>query len=157
MNKSLSKTSEPAFNSRALSLRSLISKSDDASGLLYDAKITNDIAICLYELRKQSGYTQKELAEKMNVKQSNISRWEKPGYQGYKVKMLSKLVRKLGGKLQINIEQEINYMYVKAEFNYHKTDRIHTIQPDGSRSLKESELDVTYKVQGIGVMSNASL
>lgn len=72
-------------------------------GELIDATICNGIASDLYELRRQAGITQEQLAAMLGIKQSNISRWETPGYQGYKVKILSKLVRTLGGKLTVKI------------------------------------------------------
>jgi transcriptional regulator with XRE-family HTH domain len=71
---------------------------------LADAQLCNDIAFKLYQARKSSGLTQKDLAAILGVKQSNISRWETPGYQGYKVRMLSKVFRTLGVSMQISIK-----------------------------------------------------
>lgn len=113
MVKSTSRSSVDELNKK---LKSLLTDNKLLDGLI-DARICNDIAIDLYTLRAQSGITQKELAEKLGVKQSNISRWEHPGYQGYKVKMLSKIVRTLGGKLELaifkpagNMLTHINYV-----------------------------------------------
>jgi transcriptional regulator with XRE-family HTH domain len=80
-------------------------------GELIDATVCNSVAAKLYNLRKDAGVTQGELAETLGIKQSNISRWETPGYQGYKVKMLSKIVRTLGGRLSINIMPRNTYSY----------------------------------------------
>jgi transcriptional regulator with XRE-family HTH domain len=80
-------------------------------GELVDAAICNGIASDLYKLRIQAGMTQQQLAEILGIKQSNISRWETPGYQGYKIKVLSKIVRTLSGKLSIRIKPETTYSY----------------------------------------------
>ncbi|HEX8762150.1 MAG TPA: helix-turn-helix transcriptional regulator, partial [Candidatus Saccharimonadales bacterium] len=125
----------------------------DAWGQLYDARICNDISIDLYELRKKSGLTQKELADKLQVKQSNISRWEKPGYQGYKVKMLSKLVRMLGGQLFISIQPLKNFQYLRATFEMqHEITK--TFRPDGTLLQTSSKLKT--KSEELKVIINAS-
>lgn len=143
MNKSLSKKSNKALSSRASRLRDLLSQGGDALGQLYDARICNDISIDLYRLRKTAGLTQKELAEKLQVKQSNISRWEKPGYQGYKVKMLSRLARALGGQLFISIQSPVNFQYEKLEMNHQKSTI--SFNPDGSWSQTDSKSKVSYE------------
>jgi transcriptional regulator with XRE-family HTH domain len=141
MKKSLSKTSEIVFSESANKLRDLLIKTEDAVGLLFDAKLTNNIAIDLYQLRKKRNITQKQLAEIMQVKQSNISRWEKPGYQGYKVKALSKLVRSLGGYLEVNINSEPKISYVQ-EFNYHEEmTKIHAY-PEGVFAYAHHSIDI---------------
>lgn len=78
-------------------------------GAVRDAEICNRVAFDLYQLRRISGHTQESIAELMGVKQSNISRWETPGYQGYKIKGLSKLVRLLGGRMRISITPNPTY------------------------------------------------
>jgi transcriptional regulator with XRE-family HTH domain len=50
-----------------------------------------DIAIKLYDLREDSGLTQEQLAQKMGVSQSNVARWESPGYPGYSTTTLDKI------------------------------------------------------------------
>jgi transcriptional regulator with XRE-family HTH domain len=84
-------------------LKDLFLKDPELLGEVIDASICNDVAFDLYQLRKAAGITQEQLAIKLGVKQSNISRWETPGYKGYKVKILSKIVRALGGQLKISI------------------------------------------------------
>jgi len=134
-------------------LRSLLASDSDAIGQLYDAKICNNISIDLYNLRKQSGLTQKELAEKLKVKQSNISRWEKPGYQGYKVKMLSRIARVLGGQLFISINPVVNFQYFRETFEMHQEISTTTFKPDGTWHRTDNRLKVSYE----GVNINASL
>jgi transcriptional regulator with XRE-family HTH domain len=103
--------------------RELISNKPNFLGDLSDAQICNYVAINLYELRENAGLTQKELAERLNVKQSNISRWEQPGYQGYKLKMLNKIVRNLGGALNVSFTKP-TYNLIQAKkimFSYKST------------------------------------
>jgi transcriptional regulator with XRE-family HTH domain len=68
-----------------------------------DAQLSVDISMQIAKLRQEKGYTQKQLAGIANIQQSNISRLESPGYQGYTLKVLSKVVRALGAKLKIEI------------------------------------------------------
>jgi len=68
-----------------------------------DAQLSVDISMQLYALRKELNITQAELAIRAEIPQSNIARLEHPGYQGYTLKVLSKVVRALGAKLRIQI------------------------------------------------------
>lgn len=108
MKKQISRFSNSISNQR---LRQAFLEDPELVGELIDAAICNGIASDLYGLRKQAGITQGELADLLGIKQSNISRWETPGYQGYKVKMISKIVRSLGGRLSIKIRPLTTYSY----------------------------------------------
>jgi transcriptional regulator with XRE-family HTH domain len=85
-------------------LRSLFLNDPELIGEMVDASICNNIAFDLYSLRTRLGLTQARLAALLGVKQSNISRWETPGYQGYKVKVLSRIARALKGRLTVTIK-----------------------------------------------------
>lgn len=98
MSQSLSNVSNQSTD-----LVNLISNDKALQAEIEDAQLCNGLAINLYHLRNAVGLTQKQLAERLGVKQSNISRWEQVGYQGYKVKMLSKIARALNGKLEISL------------------------------------------------------
>lgn len=128
MKKSTSKISTSKHNQR---LKALLKNNLALIGEIADAKVCNQVAVDLYNLRLQSGLTQKELAERLGVKQSNISRWEQPGYQGYKVKMLSKISRILGGRMTIRIAPQTDSYF--ACMAYRKTERNHieATSPDG--------------------------
>lgn len=110
-------TSRSSNNLQSQRLHRLLENNPELRNNIADAKLCNDIAFSLQALRHFSRITQKDLAEKVGVKQSNISRWEQPGYQGYKVKMLNKIVRALGGRLNISISPVINSHYISTTFD----------------------------------------
>lgn len=62
-----------------------------------------DIAIQIYRLRKSRNMTQEQLATKLGVKQSNIARWESPGYSSYTVSNLGKLASALKAKFNFSL------------------------------------------------------
>ena len=62
-----------------------------------------DIAFQIYNLRQAAGLTQKQLAELVGTKQSNIARVEDADYTGYTFKTLEKVTKALKARLQIKI------------------------------------------------------
>ena len=81
-----------------------------------DAQLSIDISMQLYTLRKELGITQKELALITDLQQSNIARLERPGYQGYTLKVLSKVVRALGARLNIEIIKNTSTSSARHDF-----------------------------------------
>lgn len=67
-----------------------------------------DIAFQIINLREQAGLTQKQLAELVGTKQSNIARLESADYTGYTFKTLEKITKALKAKLEIKIIPHIN-------------------------------------------------
>lgn len=137
MNKSISPSSTSKGNLR---LREILKSKPELVDEVSDAQIFSEIAHQLYTLRKQSGITQKELAEKIDLKQSNISRWEKAGYQGYKIKVLSKLARTLGGKLEVSLIPKQNTYNI--EFNHQSV----TIYPNDVIVATSTSVTMPVKV-----------
>lgn len=62
-----------------------------------------DIAFQIFDLRKKAGLTQKQLAEIVGTKQSNIARIEDADYTGYTLKTLEKVTKALRARLEIKI------------------------------------------------------
>ena len=62
-----------------------------------------DIAFQIYDLRAKAGLTQKQLAEMVGTKQSNIARIESADYTGYTLKTLEKVTRALKARIHITI------------------------------------------------------
>lgn len=109
MKNSISQSSSSSGNDR---LKLIFKKSKDISGEIADAELYAEIASSLYRLRKDAGLFQKQLAEELGVQQSNISRYETPGYSGYTIKLLRKYVRKLNADLEVKITKRENTVTV---------------------------------------------
>lgn len=62
-----------------------------------------DIAFQIINLREKAGLTQKELAELVGTKQSNIARIESADYTGYTLRTLEKTAKALEAKLEVRI------------------------------------------------------
>ena len=67
-----------------------------------------DIAFQIHDLREQAGITQKQLAEMIGTKQSNIARIEAADYTEYTLKTLEKVTKALRAKLEIKIIPNTN-------------------------------------------------
>src|SRR3990167_6508932 len=62
-----------------------------------------EIAFQIINLRKKAGLTQKELAELVGTKQSNIARLESADYTSYTWKTLEKITKALKARMEIKI------------------------------------------------------
>lgn len=62
-----------------------------------------DIAFQIRDLRQKAGLTQKQLAELVGTKQSNIARIENADYTRYTLTTLEKVTKALKAKLEIKI------------------------------------------------------
>jgi len=62
-----------------------------------------EIAFQIINLREKAGLTQKDLAELVGTRQSNIARLESADYSGYTLKTLDKITRALKARLEIII------------------------------------------------------
>lgn len=62
-----------------------------------------DIAFQIINLRERAGLTQKELAELVGTKQSNIARIESADYTSYTYKTLEKIAKALKARLEVKV------------------------------------------------------
>lgn len=62
-----------------------------------------DIAFQIINLREKAGLTQKELAELVGTKQSNIARIESADYTGYTQKTLEKIAKALKARIEVRV------------------------------------------------------
>jgi len=60
-----------------------------------------EVARKIYDLRKEAGFTQKELAERVGTTPSVISRLEAADYEGHSFAMLRRIATALDKKVQI--------------------------------------------------------
>jgi len=64
-----------------------------------------DVALQLAALRKESGLSQKELADLVGTSQQQISRLESPSYEGHSLSMLRRVSEVLGATIHIKIQR----------------------------------------------------
>jgi transcriptional regulator with XRE-family HTH domain len=65
-----------------------------------------EVAMQLAALRKESGLSQKELAQRLGTSQQQISRLESPSYEGHSLSMIRRVADVLGAKVQVRIEKK---------------------------------------------------
>jgi transcriptional regulator with XRE-family HTH domain len=100
-------------------------------------RINADVAQKIYDLRKEAGLTQKELAKLVGTTQSVICRLEDADYGGHSLTMLSRIAYALKRRLTIQIDSPIE----KDEFP-------HLIIEEPSYYLSSSSPDY-YKLKGL--------
>ena len=64
-----------------------------------------DVALKLALLRKESGLSQKELAQRAGTTQQQISRLESPSYEGHSLSMLRRVAEVLGATVRIELNR----------------------------------------------------
>lgn len=69
---------------------------------LEKASYAIDIAMQIYTLRQKKGFTQKDLADKAGIEQSDIARVENADYRGYSLRALEKIASALSTSLRIS-------------------------------------------------------
>jgi transcriptional regulator with XRE-family HTH domain len=65
-----------------------------------------DVALQLAALRKESGLSQKELAQRVGTSQQQISRLESPSYEGHSLSMLRRVAEVLGATIHVEIQRK---------------------------------------------------
>lgn len=68
---------------------------------LEEARASAEVARKVYELRSQSGLTQRELAKRVRTTPSVISRLEDDDYRGHSLSMLHRVAAACGERVQI--------------------------------------------------------
>lgn len=138
MKNSISQSSSSKGSER---LKLIFKKNKEISNEIADAELYAEIASSLYRLRKDAGLLQKQLADDLGVQQSNISRYETPGYSGYTIKLLRKYVRKLNADLEVKITKRENtvtvYTHVQPVMN--RTGEFHFLE-NGLTKLNRVQL-----------------
>lgn len=150
MNKSILTNLKSSGNQR---IKSLLKINPALLGEISDAKIFNNIAYELLTLRRESNLTQRELADRIQLKQSHISRWEQPGYQGYKVKILSKLARTMGGSLKVSLLPPKSNTMMFLSFTQTRQEINNTLCTDGASITKtkivSNSVTINVPIEGV--------
>ncbi|MBK7367248.1 MAG: XRE family transcriptional regulator [Candidatus Eisenbacteria bacterium] len=83
--------------------RRYFSEVPDFKEKLEDAVLNMSIATEVYELRTRAKLTQKQLAERVGTTHTVISRLEDADYRGHSLKMLQRIVKAMGCRMEIHI------------------------------------------------------
>lgn len=70
-------------------------------------RVNAEVARTIYELRKKTGLTQKELAQMVGTTQSVISRLEDADYEGHSLSMLHRIAMALNRRLSVQMIEPI--------------------------------------------------
>ena len=84
-----------------------IGESAERQASLEVERVNAEVARTIYDLRKEAGFTQKELADLIGTTQSVISRLEDADYEGHSLSMLSRIAHALKRRLIIQIDTPI--------------------------------------------------
>ena len=63
-----------------------------------------DIALQITRLREEAGVSQRELADRLDTTQQQISRLESPAYEGHSLSMLRRVAAALHARVRVVIE-----------------------------------------------------
>jgi transcriptional regulator with XRE-family HTH domain len=83
--------------------RRYIGESAERQASLEAERMHAQVARTIYDLRKQAGLTQKELAKMIGTTQSVISRLEDADYEGHSLSMLSRIATALKQRLVFSV------------------------------------------------------
>jgi transcriptional regulator with XRE-family HTH domain len=80
-------------------------KNEDFADRFKKAGEAWDVSLKLASLRKESGLSQKELAQRVGTTQQQISRLESPSYEGHSLSMLRRVAEVLGATVRIELNR----------------------------------------------------
>lgn len=83
--------------------RRYIEEQPERKSSIQDERVSAQAAQLIYDLRKDAGLSQKQLAELIGTTQSVISRLEDSDYLGHSLSMLDKIARALNKQVKINV------------------------------------------------------
>jgi ribosome-binding protein aMBF1 (putative translation factor) len=81
----------------------LIDKDPELLAMLKDSSVNAQVSMIIYDVRKQAGLTQRQLADLVGTTQSVIARLEDADYDGHSLSMLARIASALGQKLEIKM------------------------------------------------------
>jgi ribosome-binding protein aMBF1 (putative translation factor) len=84
-------------------IRRSIGDEPELEEMLRDSSINAQVSMIIYDVRKQAGLTQSQLAEAIGTTQSVIARLEDADYEGHSLSMLTRIASALNQKLEIKM------------------------------------------------------
>lgn len=102
--------SKPKTTNNAVDIlrRRYIGDNEDRKESLKEERVNAEVAKKIYDLRKEAGISQKELAEKIETTQSVISRLEDADYEGHSLQMLSRIAKALNRHVSIQMKPDVD-------------------------------------------------
>jgi transcriptional regulator with XRE-family HTH domain len=85
--------------------RRYIGDDADRKASLQEERVNAEVARMIYELRKEAGLKQKDLAELIGTTQSVVSRLEDADYNGHSLSMLSRIAKALNRGLAVSMPE----------------------------------------------------
>ena len=80
-----------------------ISHDPELQEMVKEASINAQVSLIIYDVRKQAGLTQQQLADLIGTTQSVIARLEDADYEGHSLSMLARIAAALNRKLDIKM------------------------------------------------------
>jgi ribosome-binding protein aMBF1 (putative translation factor) len=84
-------------------IRRSIADDPELQELVKEASINAQVSLIIYDVRKQAGLTQQQLADLIGTTQSVIARLEDADYEGHSLSMLVRIAAALDRKLDIKM------------------------------------------------------
>jgi ribosome-binding protein aMBF1 (putative translation factor) len=84
-------------------IRRSIGDDPELKDMLRESSINAQVSMIIYDIRKQAGLTQSQLAEAIGTTQSVIARLEDADYEGHSLSMLTRIASALNQKLEIKM------------------------------------------------------
>lgn len=112
-----------------------------------DEHLSAEIARMIFELRKESGLSQKHLAELVGTTQSVISRLEDSDYEGHSLPMLERIAKALNRRVAVSMrtpqvrEETVHYAFRRFVQNARRKEGLSIKQASKKMDVDSSELE----------------
>lgn len=110
-------------------------------------RLSAEIARMIFELRKEAGLSQKELAKLIGTTQSVISRLEDSDYEGHSLPMLERIAKALNGRVAVSMripqvsEDTTHYAFRRFVQNARREKGLTIKQASKKLAIDSSELE----------------
>lgn len=84
-------------------IRGAIEHDPELAEMVRESSVNAQVSLIIYDVRKQAGLTQKQLANLIGTTQSVIARLEDADYEGHSLSMLARIAAALDRRLKIEM------------------------------------------------------